>query len=337
MNTELSLSIIEIIVLMIGAITLGITIHFFIVSRKALKEASPQTSIRANKELEQRKLRFLNDIEWKDKEITELRRQLEDERSNTEIYTIEAEELRRKNKLLAEEMERLKRSPVKDDASDYVQQFREAQSALKEYQQKMSALLEHADSFKDNTVKQQETERENERLTRQVEDLQIKLSEREKELGGFLHKHELTTEMSSMLDNAYSEFSILQEKINKLETQVSLSKRQNMEYEDLKEENFRMGRELQNLRNKHNAATRENKELLESLTEVEDKLREANFQRQQLQKRVAYLEDINNDMQSMAEANKNLESQIKRIGELESKLHMLAEERDGLAPNQDDE
>ena len=71
--------------------------------------------------------------------------------------------------------------------------------------------------------------------------------------------------------------------------------------------------------------------MLEELTETEDKLKEANFQRQQLQKRVAYLEELNNDMQAVADANKKLEGQLKRIGELESMLNMVAEERDELA------
>ena len=65
-----------------------------------------------------------------------------------------------------------------------------------------------------------------------------------------------------------------------------------------------------------------------------DKLREANFQRQQLQKRVAYLEELNEDMKAVADANKKLEGQIRRIGELESKLNMVAEERDELARKQ---
>jgi hypothetical protein len=49
---------------------------------------------------------------------------------------------------------------------------------------------------------------------------------------------------------------------------------------------------------------------------------------------VAYLEDLNNDMQDVADANKKLEGQIKRIGELESKLNMIAEERNELVRKQ---
>ena len=39
-------------------------------------------------------------------------------------------------------------------------------------------------------------------------------------------------------------------------------------------------------------------------------------------------------MQAVAEANKKLEGQLKRVGELESRLNMIAEERDELARRQ---
>jgi hypothetical protein len=70
------------------------------------------------------------------------------------------------------------------------------------------------------------------------------------------------------------------------------------------------------------------------LSKVEDKLSESNQQRQQLQKKVAYLEELNNDLHQMTDANKKLEGQIKRLGELESKLNIVAEERDRLREKQ---
>ncbi|HMG67714.1 MAG TPA: hypothetical protein VK588_08510, partial [Chitinophagaceae bacterium] len=66
------------------------------------------------------------------------------------------------------------------------------------------------------------------------------------------------------------------------------------------------------------------------LNEVEDKFREANFQRQQLQKRVSYLEELNSDLQVVTDANKKLEHQLRRIGELESMLNVIAEENQVL-------
>jgi len=63
---------------------------------------------------------------------------------------------------------------------------------------------------------------------------------------------------------------------------------------------------------------------------LEDKLSEANLQRQQLHKKVQFLTDLNNDMQSIADTNKKLQTELRRIGELESMLNMMSEERDFL-------
>lgn len=84
----LSLSIIEIVVLMLGAITLGITIHFFIVSRSAMKEVTSDVTGKLNKELEMWKLKYFNDTESRDKELEMLRKKLVDAEENCNIYSI---------------------------------------------------------------------------------------------------------------------------------------------------------------------------------------------------------------------------------------------------------
>jgi Tfp pilus assembly protein PilO len=64
----------------------------------------------------------------------------------------------------------------------------------------------------------------------------------------------------------------------------------------------------------------ENQRLTRLLADAEDKLREANFQRQQLMKKVNFLEELNNDLQQVAEHNKKLENQLRRISEIEALL-----------------
>jgi chromosome segregation ATPase len=103
-----------------------------------------------------------------------------------------------------------------------------------------------------------------------------------------------------------------------------------LEYEDLKETYRKISREHEEQKVKLNSITNDNQQLQSQLMETEEKLRETNFQRQQLQKRVAYLEELNNDLQQVSDANKKLEVQLKRIGELESMLNMAAEERDQM-------
>jgi len=161
------------------------------------------------------------------------------------------------------------------------------------------------------------------------------LEEKEDEIKQIKQKENISKEMSSLLDNAYSDFNILQTKIQKLESQLTSSKMVNIEYDDLKEAYYKMVKELDESKNKVNHYLQENQNLQIELSKTEDKLSEANQQRQQLQKKVAYLEELTNDLHQMSEANKKLENQMKRIGELESRLNIVAEERDHLKEKHD--
>lgn len=337
MDSQLSLSIIEIVVLMLGAIVLGVTIHFFIASRRSLNANSPAMLKQFQKEAEDWKLRYFNETELRDKELEQLRKKLADEEENNQINLIEAEETRIKNKRLQAELEELRKQPVLSQTiqgpgkTGYIDQLFQAQHSLKEYNEKISHLLGQIDLVKETEEKQQEILRNNEELSIQIEELRFKLSQKEKEVNSVRQQQELTAEMKSGLESAYNEFNVLQDKIQKLENQVMVSRKLNLEYEDLKEEYSKAVRDLEDFKHKHHAATQEIQILQSSLDEAEEQLRDANFQRQQLQKKVAYLEELNNDMQAVTDANKKLEGQMKRIGELESMLNMVAEERDELA------
>jgi chromosome segregation ATPase len=311
MDTQLSLTLVEILVLMLGAITLGITIHFFIVSRRSLKASSPKIQDKIARELEAWKMRYVNDIEGRNKELSELKKKLTESEENNEIYVIEAEEMRKQNKQLQAEMNAIRTAGPVADKTSYIDQLQQAQTNLRNYNEKISELLGQIDIVKETEEKQNEIKRSNEELSTQLDELRLTLSQKEKELNATRQKQELTKEMSSMLDNAYTEFNVLQEKMQKLESQVSSSKMINLEFEDIREENYKIARDLAEQKQKHQAAVTENQQLQASLGETADKLREANFQRQQLQKRVAYLEELNGDMQAVADANKKLEGQIR--------------------------
>ena len=189
--------------------------------------------------------------------------------------------------------------------------------------------------IKESEEKNMEIQRSNKELNTQINDLRYMLEEKEDEIKQIKQKENISKEMSSLLDNAYSDFNVLQTKIHKLESQLSSSKMVNIEYEDLKEAYYKMVKELDESKNKVNHYLQENQNLQIELTKTEDKLSEANQQRQQLQKKVAYLEELTNDLHQMSEANKKLENQMKRIGELESRLNMVAEERDHLKEKHD--
>ena len=71
----------------------------------------------------------------------------------------------------------------------------------------------------------------------------------------------------------------------------------------------------------------ENERMSRILADTEDKLREANFQRQQLQKKTQFLEELNKDLQEVSEHNNKLESQLRRISEMESLLSKVSPEK----------
>ena len=332
--TQMSLSILEVIVLVLGAIVLGITIHFFIISRRNLKGTSSKKQ-KSDIDLEEWKLKYFNDVEIKEKEISELRQRLSEAENNARIYSMDLEEFRRQNKKLSSELDIMRKAvPVpaekQGEKADFLEQLKQAQYSLLEHNEKIDLLLQHIGMAKEVEGQKQELMQENEELKMQVKDFNYLMEEKDREITNIKQKANLTKEMNSMLDNAYSEFSVLQSKIQKLESQVASSRMLNLEYEDIKEAHQKQSQDLESAKIKINALTTETQQLALQLHTTEDKLIETTFQRQQLQKRVTYLEELNSDLQVMADANKKLEGQIKRIGELESKLNVVAEERDDL-------
>lgn len=332
--SSLSLTIFEIVFLFISAIIVGIVIHFFLTTRKSLNKSLKEA--KKTNGIDEWKLRYFNDFEIKNKEVEELKTQMMELIETSDIYKLEVEELRRQNKKLSEEIEsarEVKPKLVNHAAGgrlDYFEQLRVAQQSLVEHNEKIAMLLDQVDVIKETEEKNQEIQRYNEELAGQINDLRYVLTEKESEINQIKQKEQLTKEMTSMLDNAYNEFSVLQNKIKKLESQLSSSKMISIEYEDLKESYYKMSKEFEDTKSKLSHYLQENHNLQATLNKTEDKLSEANLQRQQLQKKVAYLEELNKDLQQMSDANKKLEGQLRRIGELESMLNLVAEERDKL-------
>ncbi|MER3499661.1 MAG: hypothetical protein C4308_14060 [Chitinophagaceae bacterium] len=294
----------------------------------------PSETVKLKKIIEGWKLKYFNDTEIKDRQINELRSQLSAAKENLEILEVELEEVRKHKRKAEPDPVSIHKAQPSTTRPDYVEQLRQAQLGLATHQQKIEQLLESIDVIAETEEKQKEFELEREQLLQEAKELKYLLSQREAELTNLKQQQSLSKEMTSMLDSAYSEFNTLQSKIHSLETQLSASKMTNIEYEDLKENFYKVSRDLEEQKLKLHASTLENQQLTLQLNETEDKLREANFQRQQLQKRVAYLEELNTDLQLVAAANKKLEHQLRRIGELESMLNVVSEERDELLKKQ---
>ena len=398
MAATLTLSILEIVLLLFGAIVLGITIHFFIASRKNLRAATEEME-KTTFARDEWKLRYFNDMEERDKELTELKLQLQESEENSRIYNMELDEVKREHRLLKVELqnartqtphpdemsekkiaeleeqvemlraelsnnhavhnqhhdqqaliadlkkelnsirqeleqERAAKGEVPADKPDYLEQLHQAQKSLAEHNQQIHQLLGNIEVIKEKEEKEREILRNNEELFAQLEEMRRTLGDKENEIAHIRQQQKLTNEMSSMLENAYAEFNTLQGKILKLESQLTTARMSSLEIEDLREEHTRLQRDVEENRGKSTRLSIENQQLQSLLAETEDKLREANMQRQQLQKRVSYLEELNNDLQVVSETNKKLESQLRRVSELESMLNVVSEERDQLIRRQ---
>ena len=335
MYTHYSLSFIEISVLLVCAFLLGVFIIVVITGRRTYKRMVDESPIGSvTKELKELKIRYQNEIEYRDREIHILKSKFTNAQENYEIYQIEAEEVRKENNELKAELEEIHQKAASNQhlaLPDYIDDLKTAQQKLAEHSYKIKALLEQIEDKTAPGEIQKIDLITDERLVQQIETLTARLKAKEKELKDIQKKEELSTEMNSTLDNAYIEFNTLNEKIKKLESQIENARKINIEYEELKESLQKIRNELNEQKQKTAASDSALDDLKDTLSETESKLKESNFDRQQLQKKIIYLEELNHDMQGIARANKRLEEQIKRIGELESMLNIVMEERDQLA------
>jgi chromosome segregation ATPase len=261
----------------------------------------------------------------------ELRQQLSTAEEKNKSYEAETAELKKQISKLNQELQHPgTEKSTAESRPDYYEQLRQAQQSLLDHNEKIAKLLEQVDVIKDSEEKNLEIQRSNKELSTLINDLKYQLDEKEDEISQVRKKEHLTSEMTSMLDNAYSEFEVLQNKIQKLESQLAATKMVGIDYDDLKESYYKMVHELEESKKKIAHFKEENNGLQAALERTSDKLSEANMQKQQLQKKVSYLEELNNDLQQMTAANKKLEGQIKRLGELESMLNIVSDERDKL-------
>ncbi|MBD0352000.1 MAG: hypothetical protein ICV51_12790 [Flavisolibacter sp.] len=115
-----------------------------------------------------------------------------------------------------------------------------------------------------------------------------------------------------------------------MEKEASHAAKLTLELEDMQEMYEQGRKEVARKQEKIDEAFTENQRLKKLLNETEDKLQEANLQRQQLTKKIRFLEEINSEFEDINEANKKLQTELRRLGELESKLSIMTEEKNIL-------
>ncbi|HLX90912.1 MAG TPA: hypothetical protein VKR32_04485 [Puia sp.] len=337
LEVQLSLGLPETIIFLVVAIILGFCIHFFWSARKKfrIEETGPE----GISENDNWKLKYYNDMDMQERAQQQLRERLAEARENEQILNIEVEELKkeitsakyRSSSMPAEHKASVEMPTVQlqTETADYLSQLKSAQENFAEHNKQISRLLEQIDMLKEFEKKYLDVLKTNAQLNDQLSDMRKVLSEKENEINHLRHQHRLTEEMANRLDKAYSEFNLLQDKLQKIESNVVQS-RSGSDYEELQLSYFKLTKDLDDLRGRDAALWEENQRLSRILADTEDKLKEANFQRQQLQKKVAFLDELNSDLQQVSEHNKKLESQLRRISEMETLLAKSGTEKSGF-------
>lgn len=341
---QLTMGLPEIIIFALGALILGFTIHFFWNAKKNFRINEPsQVGI---SEDDNWKLKYYNDMDMQERTQQQLREKLAQTEESEQILTIEVEENRRELEELRNEVESLRRQlddadeklaaatavhtpeveevveePAVDDLSnDYLHQLRIAQEKLIEHNNSIHRLLEQTRQIEDAERRNQDLSRQNDELQDQLRLAGQQLIEKETEVSHLRHQQKLSDEMKERLDKVYEEYNTLQEKLQKLQAYLTQPYNRGSDYDELKEAYFKMGKEHDEMKLRYISLREENQRINRILVDTEEKLKEANFQRQQYQKRSAFLEELNHDLQEISEHNKKIESQLRRVSDMESLL-----------------
>lgn len=163
-----------------------------------------------------------------------------------------------------------------------------------------------------------------------AEELRQQLVRKEAEIRELRQQVELNHKLQNHFEEVQAGYEELQLKVQKMEQQAWQAAELAMRADNLEQEKDQLEKTVLKKEEKIRELSVENGRLHELLNQTEDKLAEANLQRQQLQKKVHFLEEINSDIQQMSDTNRKLKNELRRVGELESMLNLITEERDAL-------
>jgi chromosome segregation ATPase len=303
---SINLILIEFIVLPLVVAIFGATVYFFLKSRKSLEETllatkRPSVLDRIRKKEEPERKISIVDLEEKFA------------RMRYEASVPRQEKVEHPSKKFTHKEE----LAVQDLKTTIAQQ----QRMLDTYLQKVEEL---------ETEGRDELNEKIEQLEKKTDELMGIIEEKDLELKDLHQQASAGQRMAAKIEQVYEEFELLQSKMASLEKQANRANNLAIELEDTKYSYEQVHKELLRKQEKLEELMEETQLLRFQKNEMEDKLSEANLQRQQLQKKVQFLTELNSDMQSMSDTNKKLQTELRRIGELESMLNMMAEERDFL-------
>jgi chromosome segregation ATPase len=167
-------------------------------------------------------------------------------------------------------------------------------------------------------------------LQKKVKDYELVIEKKESEIKKLKQQSDVSKKMQLHFDEMQKEFAVLQQKLQKVEQQAWEANELAIKLENLQQSHIHLEKDALRKEEKLRELAAENQRLHSILNETEDKLHEANLQRQQLTTKMQFLEEMNGDMKQIADANRKLQNEVRRIAELESMLNLITEERDEL-------
>ncbi|MFN8266057.1 MAG: hypothetical protein U0T11_08295 [Chitinophagaceae bacterium] len=317
-------SILEIVFFGLITMVIGVVVHYLWSIRHGNEEAGEIHREKQSNEAYQWRLKYYELTEQRQQSFDELKKELEHHRENETTLHEEIKELKSLNTELMQQLKVQQSSRSTElSAGAYMDQLRAAQEHLEEHNQTIRQLLQQAQSQEAVERKLEEALIENESLSLELLTVKNKLKSREEEIE-LLHQHsEMAQEMKEQLEETYAEFKEMQEKLMTVEQQLKQPAVHALRYEELEEANEALHQEITAVRNKQKELAEENSHLHQDLTELKDQLREAEFQKQQIQKRNEFLEQLNKDLQQVVDYNKKMEQQMKRLTAMEDLINRM--------------
>jgi hypothetical protein len=324
---NIQVSVVEIVVFQLGALLVGFVLHYFWNLRRSDDSESEIKAEQAKKDAVEWRMKYYDIVEQQHRDGDDLKQKLKTAKENEELLEEELRETKMLNQQLM--LKAKESSALKElNPADYVSQLKMTQGYLQEQNQHISKLIQQVDVIEQMEKKHRDAQQMNELLRRELVELRSAIAEKEAELENIREQNEVTEELKIRLETAHEEFNNLQSQLMKVEHKLEQPTSNVLRYEELDEANEILRSELEELRQQHKVLAEDHSRLAQMLNESETKLREAIFQRQQLTRRNEFLENLNKDLQQIAERHQKLEMQMNRLSEIETTLAKLSHHTD---------
>lgn len=194
---------------------------------------------------------------------------------------------------------------------------------LEQQQQLSQRLLTQIDQLQ---VPHTTDKHQNAEGKRRIGELELLLEQKEE----MIRQLQSQQQTGDKLEQVQQDLLYMQECMKALEHQAAQASRLASELDNNKTAYQQLFSDSSHKNEKLQQVVQENTRLQEQLADMQNQLQEAQSQKGHLLKKLLQLEAVNTELQTLSDTNKKLQTELRRIGELESMLNMIIEERNQL-------